>query len=141
VLVVDDDQRVRDLVRSVLSDEGYRVQTAANGAAALDALRFGRPDAIVLDVQMPVMGGWAFRAAQLDRAETRSIPVVLATASGRSQPPSPELAPDAVLLKPFDLSQLLATLHELLARGAASASAAAPDASGAPHSATAAGTP
>jgi CheY-like chemotaxis protein len=114
VLVVDDDPGIRSLVRSVLTEEGYRVQTAANGAAALEVLRLVRPDAIMLDVQMPVMGGWAFRAEQLALAGAREIPVVLATASGRTEPPSAELAPTAVLLKPFDVGQLLATLAGVL---------------------------
>jgi CheY-like chemotaxis protein len=114
VLVVDDDAGTRELVRSILADEGYQVDTASNGDAALASLRLDHPDVILLDVRMPVLDGWGFRAAQLALPAARDIPVVLVSASGPMEPPSPELAPAVTLAKPFDVDQLLAALERVL---------------------------
>jgi two-component system OmpR family response regulator len=57
VLVVDDDHGIREMVRMALVAEGYRVDTASNGDAALAVLRLARPDLVLLDISMPVMDG------------------------------------------------------------------------------------
>jgi len=106
ILVVDDDPDIRTALSELLESEGYQVQAAPNGAVALAQLRAGaRPCAIVLDLMMPHMNGWEFRAAQLGDPELREIPIVLLTASGYTEatvraefgrveyfpkPPSPE---------------------------------------------------
>jgi CheY-like chemotaxis protein len=85
ILVVDDDAGVCGTVAELLEDEGFRVATAVNGRAALDAIGAGlRPAAIVLDLMMPVMDGWDFRAEQLRDPELRDVPVVVMTAAGFS---------------------------------------------------------
>src|SRR5206468_2477028 len=89
VLVVEDDEAVRAMMRSALAEAGYRVQAAANGQGALAVLRVRRPDAIVLDLMMPVMDGWAFRDEQLAVPGLRDIPVVVVTAADA---PSPDFA-------------------------------------------------
>src|SRR3954453_21187080 len=61
VLVVDDEEDVRTFVRLVLESEGYEVQSAADGAEGLRAIREGRPDLVILDLMMPVMDGWQVR--------------------------------------------------------------------------------
>jgi two-component system, chemotaxis family, chemotaxis protein CheY len=119
VLVVDDDPGIRDSLEWILTHEGYRVSLATNGDAGLEALRRERPDVILLDEQMPVMDGWGFRAAQLERPEARDIPVVLVTGSGRVEPPRAELAPTAALPKPCGVDQLLTTLEKVLGSAAA----------------------
>ena len=82
VLVVDDDQDLRDALRQLLEEEGYRVICAEHGQAALAHLRGGlTPDAILLDLWMPVMDGWQLRRElELDPALSR-IPIVLLTAT------------------------------------------------------------
>jgi two-component system, chemotaxis family, chemotaxis protein CheY len=60
ILVIDDDESIRQIVHLFLSDEGYEVIEAANGQAALDALEDFRPSLILLDLRMPVMDGWEF---------------------------------------------------------------------------------
>ena len=63
VLVVEDDETLRTTVAEALEDEGYQVITATNGAEALRLVRAAEPDAIVLDLMMPVMDGRAFLEA------------------------------------------------------------------------------
>jgi CheY-like chemotaxis protein len=88
VLLVDDDQAIRAAASRVLRSRGHLVEVAEHGVAALE--RLGRdplPDVIVLDLSMPVMDGFAFRAAQVRDARLAKIPVVLSSGgapAGRS---------------------------------------------------------
>lgn len=117
VLVVEDDEAIRALLTELLAEEGYAVRAAADGQEALALLAGWRPDAIVLDLVMPVMDGWAFRAAQRQRPALRDVPVVVVSASGDLGPPVEALAPAAVLPKPFDIAQLVAAVDRLAGRG------------------------
>ena len=102
MLVVDDDEDVRDSVALVLRDEGYQVETAVNGKEALDRLdRKPPPGLMLLDLMMPVMSGWATLDALRDR---RDAPKVLVVSAG--VPPSPAGAV-GYLRKPVDLDMLL----------------------------------
>lgn len=80
LLVVDDDEGSRALVRQAVEREGWTVVEAENGARALDAVRSRVPDAIVLDLMMPEMNGFEFLTQLRDRAEWRAIPVVVVSA-------------------------------------------------------------
>ena len=109
VLVVEDDSSLRDLLRAALSDEGYDVLLASDGAAALDLLRRGTPHTpgvILTDTIMPRMGGWDFVRAYR-RLPPPHAPII--SIGGSGPPPPGEVPPavDAVLPKPFDLDQLL----------------------------------
>ena len=114
VLVVDDDPVIRATVADVLLDEGYLVDQAADGAEALRlAIQF-LPDAIVLDLMMPVLDGWAFvdRFRMVPHAD--EVPIVVMSAThGLSQ--SAErlraMGVRAVVAKPFDLEALLAIVQ------------------------------
>jgi CheY-like chemotaxis protein len=86
VLVVDDDAAVRVALAEFFSIEGYRVLVAENGREALDLLEGGlRPCAVLLDLMMPVMDGWDFRAEQIRRPDLKDVPVVVITAAGFSR--------------------------------------------------------
>jgi CheY-like chemotaxis protein len=86
ILVIDDDDDVRLSVSLLLGDEGYDVVEVANGKEALDVLARGlRPDAILLDLMMPVMSGWDFWDAHQASSALRAIPVVVLTATGLRQ--------------------------------------------------------
>jgi CheY-like chemotaxis protein len=80
LLVVDDDPHVADLVRQSLEDEGYQIDVAGDGQAALELMRERRPDAILLDLLMPRMDGFELIAALQKDPERRAIPVIVLTA-------------------------------------------------------------
>ncbi len=74
VLVVDDEQDIREVFEAVLRYDGYEVLSCNDGQQAMDLLRQGaRPDAILLDLMMPNMDGWQFRVAQKSHSELASI--------------------------------------------------------------------
>ena len=80
VLVVDDEARVRDLYADVLAEAGHRVETATDGAAALDRLRHGGAPCVVLsDVRMPRMDGWDLAREVARDPGLSSIPVIVLT--------------------------------------------------------------
>jgi CheY-like chemotaxis protein len=114
VLVVDDHPELCRMVRFAFERDGFRVYEAADGRAALDLLQAVRPSVIILDVAMPRMDGWAFRAAQLDLPAVRDVPVVLFTGGGPPEPPVPELAPAAVVAKAAGVNRLLAAVKSVL---------------------------
>jgi CheY-like chemotaxis protein len=109
VLVVEDDVDICEAMRQMLEWEGYDVSCAGNGREALEALRSSAANAslILLDLRMPVMDGYAFRAAQLQDARLSDIPVVVVTADLRAGDGSSSLRADAVLRKPVDPERLL----------------------------------
>jgi two-component system response regulator MprA len=115
VLVVDDDAAIRLLIADALEFEGYEVITATDGADALAKLLARHPDAIVLDLMMPVMDGRAFLAAARE-AEMggRSTPVLVLSASHDLPAIAPQLGVRACLCKPFDLDILLAVVERLV---------------------------
>jgi len=85
LLLVEDDAAVRDSLREALQEEGCHVATATNGREALRLLQGGpRPDAILLDLMLPVMDGWDFRHEQLRDPALRDIPILIVTATGFS---------------------------------------------------------
>jgi len=111
LLVVDDDHDILLSLQDVLEMEGYRVATATSGREALEALRGGlRPDLILLDLMMPDVSGWAFRAWQRSQAEFASIPVVIVSGQGLSAAEVARLGVAGYLPKPLDLDELLATV-------------------------------
>jgi CheY-like chemotaxis protein len=113
VLVVDDDDSIRQIVRMCLADEGYKVGEAANGAAALEMLADFRPGLILLDLRMPVMDGWEF-ARQYRSMPGPHVPIVACVAAFDVSGECAELDPAGILSKPFDLDDLLDTVRARL---------------------------
>jgi CheY-like chemotaxis protein len=110
VLVVDDDQDIRDALCELLRDEGYLAVAAANGAEALSYLNVRElPCVILLDLMMPIMDGWEFRRQQQGDPRFSSIPVVVITAAGEQY--ASTIAVDRVLPKPLQLDSVLETLE------------------------------
>jgi CheY-like chemotaxis protein len=109
ILVVDDEHDVRTLLTEVLNDEGYRVQGAEHGQAALDQLDQSCPDLIVLDLMMPVMDGFATLAALRSDERTATIPVVILSALGSSEVKQRchDMGVRAILQKPYKPEDLL----------------------------------
>lgn len=117
ILVVDDDEDVRRLaVMSLSRVGGHEVRSAASGSECLTALAAERPDAIVLDVMMPVMDGPTTLAAIRDGRSTYDIPVVFLTAGvvTADMDRLRALPVSGVLRKPFDPLTLPAELAALL---------------------------
>ena len=111
VLVVDDQEAIRDTLQTALDDEGFTVECAANGQEALDILQRWQPCVILLDLMMPVMDGWAFRQAQ--RRSGSTVPVVLLSAAGRLDEHRESLGAAAVITKPFDLDRVISTIQSV----------------------------
>jgi CheY-like chemotaxis protein len=104
VLVVDDDPDTLVISTAALEHAGYEVHVAADGLAALAAIRHKKPDVVILDVAMPLLSGPDVLAALKADRETSTIPVIACTAiAGYSDAPGlREQGFDDVLLKPVD---------------------------------------
>src|SRR5687768_15476065 len=113
VLVVDDDEAIRDLLDDVLELEGYEARCAPDGEAALSVASDWTPDVIVLDLMMPKMDGWQFREAQRGVPHLRDVPVLVVSVSQRARDAYHELGAAAVVAKPFDLDELIRTINRL----------------------------
>jgi DNA-binding response OmpR family regulator len=116
VLLVEDDPGVRHVVVEALSDEGYTVREAADGRAALALLATWQPDVILLDLMMPGLDGRAFRAEQRRLAAMADVPLVVLSASRHAPAAGVELGATAVVAKPFDLTELIATVDRVAPR-------------------------
>lgn len=104
VLIIEDDHDIREMLESVLKDEGYEVWSAKNGRAGLEVLRSqGLPSLILLDLMMPVMDGKAFLEEAAKDPKLAAVPVLLLTASHTGT----DLPVSGYLKKPLDLDQLL----------------------------------
>ena len=109
VMVVDDDDEIREALADVLTDEGYEVVGARDGMQALQYLREGRrPHAILLDLWMPVMDGWQLRHELLSDAKLSDIPVIVLTAVRDQRAQGLMVA--EILTKPVQLERLLGAL-------------------------------
>jgi CheY-like chemotaxis protein len=116
VLLVEDDEATREVVALLLANEGCQVATASNGRVALEQLRHGaRPQLIILDLMMPVMDGWQFRAEQRRDASLANIPVVVLSAAGDIRRKAGFLDAVEYLDKPVDPVVLLDTVRRLCA--------------------------
>jgi CheY-like chemotaxis protein len=114
VLVIEDDADILRAVVQVLEDEGYVVTAAENGRVALAALRApgARPPCVILlDLMMPVMDGWAFRAEQLRDPALAPIPVIVLTADGNAAEKAVLMNGAGALRKPVELLTLLAAIQ------------------------------
>jgi CheY-like chemotaxis protein len=111
--VVEDDREQRETLCAMLDLEGFDQAEAANGREALDYLNeFRAPCLILLDLEMPVMNGWVFRARQLADERLARIPVVVVTANDEGLDRRfPGVA--GFLWKPLDFEKLAVVLHRL----------------------------
>lgn len=105
VLVVEDDDQLRDLVTLALLDEGYQVVSASNGADALQRVQLYRPDVILLDLHMPVMDGPTF-AEHYHALPGPHAPIVVFTAGGNAHRWAQRIRAAAYVDKPADLWSL-----------------------------------
>jgi two-component system response regulator MprA len=116
VLVVDDERSVRDAVRRALTLEGYDVQMADGGRAAIDAMQGHVPDAVVLDVLMPDIDGLEVCRRLRDAGDRTPILMLTARDAVDDRVAGLDAGADDYLVKPFELKELLARLRALLRR-------------------------
>ncbi len=113
IIVVDDDNDLRETLFELLAEEGYDARCFGNGRAAIDYLRGAQPDdpprLILLDLMMPEMDGWQFREVQLRDDRLADIPVVVMTAS-RALADNP-ISASEILFKPMGLDDLLRAIE------------------------------
>ena len=121
ILVVDDDDTIRETVAEALMLDGFNVQTARNGAEALALVRKQPPSGIVLDLMMPIMTGWQF----LERCHANhllcgDVPIVVMSAYSKLPEEAAKLGVKGCIAKPFDLDVLLGAIERAVRRGSAS---------------------
>jgi two-component system response regulator (stage 0 sporulation protein F) len=114
ILLVDDDEGLRDLYKEELEGEGHEVTTAKNGKEALQKLEREKPDLVVLDIVMPKMDGMEALGRIIGKDKT--IPIILHTSHPGYQEDFMRWVADAYLLKSTDLTELKEKIRELLER-------------------------
>jgi DNA-binding response OmpR family regulator len=118
ILLVDDEDQLRRVMRDLLEREGYAVAEARDGVQALDEVDRHAPDVIVLDLNLPGLDGYTVLSQLRSREHTREIPVIVLTAKGDEDNEVRvfELGADDFLTKPFRARALSARLEALLSR-------------------------
>ena len=111
ILIVEDDADLREMMAQLLTLEGFRANTVANGREALEYLRQGdKPDVILLDLMMPVMDGWEFRRQQQASADLSKVPVIVLSALDQAR--AADVNAVAFLKKPLDFDRLLELVRQ-----------------------------
>jgi twitching motility two-component system response regulator PilH len=115
ILIVEDNAADRQRLEKLLGEAGYMVATATNGTQALASVKRSRPDAILMDVNMPEMDGFAATRALQGDAETKGIPVILVTAKNQKADKAwgQMLGAKGYVTKPFSDEQLLSQVLSL----------------------------
>ncbi len=106
VLVVEDDADMASVIQMIVTEAGYRVRTAPDGAAALARVAERMPALVLLDMRMPVMNGWEF-ARTFRQRHGRAAPVVVVTAAEDARARAEEIGADGWLSKPFEIDDVL----------------------------------
>jgi two-component system response regulator (stage 0 sporulation protein F) len=112
ILVVDDEENIRELYRDELVEEGYEVELATDGLEALRKFDSFRPDLVTLDVKMPGLDG--LEVLRRIREKNASVPVLLLTAFGEFKQDFTTWASDAYIVKSHDTKELKTTVKRLL---------------------------
>jgi CheY-like chemotaxis protein len=110
VLIVEDDDDLRDLLAAMLEEEGFEVDTARHGEEALERASERMPDVILLDMKMPVMDGWTF-AEEFELRYGRAVPIVVMTAAEHAAHRALEIGAAGWISKPFRYEQLVELLR------------------------------
>lgn len=115
ILIVDDAESLRTMLKTYLAQEGFRIVTAANGREALFVARQERPDLIILDLMMPELSGYDFMSAYAREGDT---PIIILTAKLEESDKvlGLELGADDYLTKPFSMRELTARIRAVLRR-------------------------
>jgi len=119
ILLVDDEERIRDIIKEYTSLEGYDIDEAADGVKALELFRENKYSLIILDVMMPKIDGWSVCR---EIRKTSNVPVIMLTARGEEYDKlfGFELGVDDYMLKPFSPKELLARMKAIIRRSSGS---------------------
>jgi len=112
ILVIEDEDVMASTLKDILEAEGYEVLTARNGADGLRLLAERKPDLVLLDLMLPILGGPAFLEGKARDPGARQVPVVAMTSASRAVLGSH--AVEGFLQKPFLLADLLGEMRRLL---------------------------
>lgn len=113
VLIIDDDQLIRQMLVEALEDEGYAVAAYADGQQGVEALERGPlPDIILLDLMLPVLDGWGVLRARAARSDWAAIPVLVLSAALPSGLKAAKELGAAYVHKPFDVEALLLLVEQ-----------------------------
>jgi DNA-binding response OmpR family regulator len=112
ILVVDDEEGIRQLYQEDLEEEGYEVELAERGEEALDKINRSKPDVVILDLRMPGMGG--LEVLERIREQDKELPVVICTAYGEYKSDLTTWASDAYVVKRADLTELKGVIKGFL---------------------------
>jgi DNA-binding response OmpR family regulator len=115
-LVVDDDAFVVSALAEVLSEDGYDVHTASNGFSAVRFAQAYRPAVVLLDLALPERSGTEVLAELRGSSSTHDMAIVIVTANPRQLTAAQLADIDGVVAKPFDIAELLETVHSALQR-------------------------
>jgi DNA-binding response OmpR family regulator len=117
VLIVEDEADLAWVEQFNLESEGYEVQVALEGLAAIDALETFAPDVLVLDVMLPHVNGWSVlaKAQELPHERRPSVILVSAVAGVADQVKAETLGAGCFLAKPFDIDELVRVVDETIA--------------------------
>ena len=117
VLVIEDDEGLREMMAQLLTLEGFQTATVANGQEALAYLHASsKPEVILLDLMMPVMDGWEFRRHQQADPALAGVPVIVLSALDQARAANVEAT--AFLKKPLDFDRLLDLVRQYCHDGA-----------------------
>ena len=114
VLVVDDDEPVRNFITSLLSEEGYSVRSAGDAYQAMDEVSAEAPGLLLLDLMMPGVSGTEFLARLRRDGRGQDLPVILVSAHPRLREIAQDLHVEAAIPKPFDITSLLQHVSQVL---------------------------
>ena len=111
ILIVEDDADLREMMAQLLTLEGFRASTVANGREALEYLAQGdKPDVILLDLMMPVRDGWEVRRQQQADSALSKVPVIVLSALDQTR--AADVSAAAFLKKPLDFDRLLELVRQ-----------------------------
>jgi two-component system, cell cycle response regulator DivK len=116
ILVVEDQEDNRQILRDLLSSVGYEMTEAWDGAAGVAAAKEQRPDLILMDIQMPLMDGYEATRRIKAEPELKAIPIIVVTSYALSgdEGKARDAGCDAYVTKPYSPKQLLAKIREFL---------------------------
>ena len=123
VVLVEDETNIAEAIRFLLGREGWRVETLANGATAVEVIRNASPDLVMLDVMLPGKSGFEILKELRADAALADLPILMLTARGQTR--DREIALEArvsrFMTKPFSNADMLAAVRDLTAAGTAKA--------------------